>query len=110
MEAPKSYKDAGLMNLIAGILNIITAGVWTLSLIWLCVGIVWLIPLGVGAYQAYLGFQMQSGTPNAGAKNIGLIGLIAGVCNFNIFAIVLSVLAMQKAKEPEVAGYLSSAG
>ncbi len=107
MDAPKSYKDAGMFNLIAGLLNVITAGVFVLALFWMCVGFLWLIPLGAGIYQTWLGFQMQSGTHTPGARNVGLIGLIASVLNFNVIAVALSFIAMKKAGDPEVTGYLA---
>lgn len=110
METPKSYKDAGLMHLIAGILNVITAGVWILTWIWLCVGILWFIPLGLAFWQIWVGYEMQAGRRNAAAGNMGLVGLLTSIFNFNVFAIALSAFAMMKAKEPEVAGYLASSG
>lgn len=110
MDAPKAYKDAGLMHLIAGILNFITAGVWVLAWIWLCVGVLWLVPMGLAAWQAYVGYEMQAGRRVGQAGNMGIIGLVTSFFNFNIFAIVLSVLALMKAKEPDVAGYLGTSG
>ena len=110
MDAPKSYRDAGLMHLVAGILNFITAGVWVLAWIWLCVGVLWLVPMALAAWQAYVGYEMQAGRRVGQAGNMAIVGIVISFFNFNIFAIVLSALALLRSREPDVAGYLSGRG
>lgn len=108
MQAPKSYTEAGLFTIIAGALNVLTAFGWFLGLVWFCVGLLWLVPMAIGAYQIYVGVAMQGGKPNSGAKQMGVLGLVAGIFNMNVITIVLGVLTMTKLKEPEVAGYLET--
>lgn len=107
---PESYKQAGLGNVVGGVLNVLTAGVWFISLIWVCVGILWLVPMALGAAQAWFGYQMHEGKPVENGKLWGIIGIVCGLFNFNPISTVASVLAMMKAGEPDSIAYLSSGG
>ncbi|MDP2305401.1 MAG: hypothetical protein Q8P18_05195 [Pseudomonadota bacterium] len=107
MQAPKSYTDAGALTILSGVMNVLVGGLLCLSLLMLCVGVFWVIPMGVGVFQIVVGISMQKGQRSSAAGYIGIVGLIAGVFNFNPLAIGAAVLAMLKVKEPEVAGYLS---
>lgn len=106
MDAPQQYKTAGLLNLVAGLFNITTGLALTLSLLLLCVGPFWLIPMGMGIWQLVVGIGMQGGKPNANAKTATIVGIVAGVLNLNIITVVLSVMAYMQLGDPEVAGFL----
>ncbi len=107
MEAPKAYTESGALTILSGALNIITGGLLFLMLIWVCVGVMWLVPMAIGVFQIVVGLSMNKGTPHAMAKRIGVVGIVAGVCNMNPLAIGASVLTMLNVKKPEVAGYLA---
>ncbi|MFZ5475719.1 MAG: hypothetical protein ACOZNI_02995 [Myxococcota bacterium] len=106
MNAPKEYTEAGFLMIVSGVLNAITAFIWFLSLFWICIGFFWVIPGCVGLWQAYVGYQMQVGTPQGSAKMGAIAGLVSGVFNMNPIAIVCALLAMTKVGKPEVVGYL----
>lgn len=108
MEVPNDYKMAGLLNLIGGALNIMTASVWVLSLIWVCVGVLWIVPVLMGAWQAYVGFTMNTGTPTGQGKIAAIVGLVAGLFNFNPLTILLAIVVIVQLGKPEVAGWLES--
>ncbi len=105
--APPDYKTAGTLMMVSGIINLLTAGVWTLALIWLCVGILWVVPLGVAFGEFVVGVAVMNGTPHSQAKTASVLGLIAGVLNMNVFSIVLEIIALVKLGKPEVTAYLS---
>jgi hypothetical protein len=106
MEAPQPYKTAGLLNLVGGLFNITTGLVWTLSLLLVCVGVFWIVPMAMGAFQLFIGIGMQSGKLNGNAKLATIMGIVAGVLNFNPVTIILSVIAYMQLGDPEVAGFL----
>lgn len=106
MEVPNDYKNAGLMTLIGGALNAITAFFWVIGFIWLCVGVLWVVPLAMGIYQVVVGIAMQNGQPHAHAKLAPILGIVAGVFNFNPFPIVLGIISLMQVGKPEVAGWI----
>src|SRR5258708_4826617 len=105
MEAPQPYKTAGLLNLIGGLFNALTGFVFCASFIWVCVGPFWLIPMGMGMYQLFIGVGMQGGKANGNAKMASIIGIVAGVLNMNPVPLILSVVAYMQLGDPEVAGF-----
>ncbi|MES2640931.1 MAG: hypothetical protein V4850_15685 [Myxococcota bacterium] len=107
MQAPKSYTDAGALTILSGVMNIIVGGLLFLTMVWVCVGVLWLVPMAVGVFQVVVGISMNGGKRTSAASYISIVGIIAGVCNFNPLGIGAAVLAMLKVKEPEVAGYLT---
>jgi hypothetical protein len=109
MEAPKAYKDGGTAIMISGILNIMTGGVWFLSLFLVCVGFMWLIPMGIGAWQGWVGYQMMQGKPQPSGKMAAIAGIVAGMFNFNPLAIVGAVVGMMSADKPESIAFLETA-
>ena len=50
---------AGLMMVISGSLNAAVALLWVLSLIWVCVGLLWLIPLAAAIVEVVTGLCMM---------------------------------------------------
>lgn len=108
MEAPKEYKDGGLAILVSGVFNIMTAGIWILTLIWVCVGILWVIPLAIGCWQAFVGLQVYQGKPQPSAKMAAIAGIVAGVFNVNPIAILGGVLGMMNVGKEEAVAFLES--
>src|SRR5687767_2493634 len=99
---------AGLMNMIAGALNIMVGGLWVLSLIWVCIGIFWLVPLGLGVFQVMVGMAMNNGQPKDNAKMATMLGLLASLFNFNLIGLAVGAFAFMNLGKPEVAGWLES--
>lgn len=110
MEVPDAYKTAGLVNLIGGALNVMMSLVWVLSLIWVCIGIFWLVPLAASGYQAWIGWQMYNGEPQAAAKNASIAGIVGGLFCFNILSAACGAFAMMQVGNDEVAGWLEQHG
>ena len=111
MDAPTDYKNAGLANIIGGALNVMMGLLLTVTFVWVfCIGLVWLVPTGLGAWQIMVGLKMYNGEPQAAAKNATIAGLVAGALNFNIISLVAGIFAFMMLGKPEVAGYLESNG
>ncbi len=110
MEAPKEYKDAGAMLMFGGALNIITAGIWVLSLIWVCIGIMWLVPMAVGAWQAFVGWKMYSGEVQGTSKIAAIAGMVSAFFNLNPIAFVCGLLGMLNVDKPDAKAFLEHHG
>lgn len=108
MEVPSDYKLAGILNLVSGGLNVFAGLVWTASLMLVCVGFVWLIPVGIGGWQIMVGMKQNGGKADKNAKNVAIAGIIAGVLNMNILSIICSVVALLKTNTPEIAGWIEA--
>jgi hypothetical protein len=108
VDAPTAYKNAGLGNLIGGLFSAFTAFAMLMSLIWVCIGVFWLIPLGASCWQAFVGWQMYQGQPVANAKTASIVGVVSALCSFNMVAAMGGGFAMMQFNEPDVAGWLET--
>ncbi len=108
MDVPSEYKTGGTLLLVSGAINLMTALVWVFSLIWVCVGIFWLVPAAAAAYQCFVGFQAMQGTPTQGGKMAAISGIVAGALNFNPLPLILAVVAMVNFNKPEVVDWLET--
>jgi hypothetical protein len=84
----------GLMMVGSSLWNGLMSFIWFFSLIWVCVGMLWLIPMvlaivvfGMGVATMALGHQKWA---VAGP----VISLIVSICNFNIFCIMLDLVSL----------------
>lgn len=110
MEAPQPYKTAGLVNMICGAFNLLYSLGMVLSLIWVCIGIWWLIPAAASGFQAFIGYQMYSGQVSPQAKNSAIAGIAGGLCSFNLLCAAGSVFAFMQVGDDEVVGWLEQNG
>jgi hypothetical protein len=94
MIPPNDYKNAGIFMTIAGVLNAFTAFVWFISLVWVCVGVMWLIPMFVAFAEIGVGVMVLTG------KRVGQIKAIANV---------LEILATVHLGKPTVQEFLEAA-
>jgi len=105
VDAPTEYKNAGIMMLISGFFNFTTAMIIVLSLIWVCIGVFWLVPAVGAAFQCWVGFQMMQGNPTSNGK---VAGIVSAAINLNPLPLVLAILALMNLNKPEVAGWLEA--
>ncbi|MEM9195057.1 MAG: hypothetical protein AAGF12_38150 [Myxococcota bacterium] len=103
--APQDYKTLGIFMLISGIMNVLVSISFVLVFIWICVGVVWILPLAGGIFEIVVAAQIMGGKPQPNAKTAAIMGLISGVICFNVIGIVLEILALVQLGKPEVAQY-----
>jgi hypothetical protein len=108
VEAPAAYKNAAMANMIGGGITILFSLMWILAFIWICVGLLWVVPMAAGGYQLYIGMDMNKGEANPASKNAAIAGLIGSVCTFNIISIAASAFAFMQIGDDEVAGWIES--
>lgn len=105
---PDKFKTAGLLNIAGGVLTILASLMWILSLIWVCVGVVWFVPLAAAGFQLYIGVQQQSGKPTPQGKIAAIVGIVSALCCFNFFGVAISVGAFVMSGGPEVDEFLAN--
>jgi hypothetical protein len=110
VEVPAPYKTAGMVNLICGAFSVFVNLMMVLSLIWVCIGVLWLIPAAAGGYQAWIGWQMYNGEPSPAAKNASIAGIVAGLFSMNILCAAGSAFAFMQVGNDEVKGWLEQHG
>lgn len=110
MEVPAQYTTAGITMLLSGVFNIVTGLMLFMTLIWACVGVLWLIPIGIGVWEIVTGVQMLQGTPQPAAKTVSIAGLVSGVLNCNPLPIGLEVASLAMLSNPETAGFIEGGG
>jgi hypothetical protein len=82
----------GFVMLVSAFWNVVVAAGWVLALIWVLVGALWLVPLGLALFE--LGIAVASivfGYSRAGVA-APLIGLFVSLCNLNPVAMLLELL------------------
>lgn len=105
---PQEYKLAGIFMLVSGIMNVLTSAALILTLIWICVGVIWVLPLAGGIFEIVIGAQIMSGKRTTNGKTASIIGLISAVLCFNIIGIVMEILALVWFGKPEVERYIAT--
>ena len=108
MEAPQTYKNAGIANLISGGLTVIASALGLLSSF--CMAFWLLFTVLMGAFTAYIGWQMYQGQVSPQAKVGTIVGLVAGVLSCNIFSLAASGFAFMQLSDDEVVGWLEQNG
>lgn len=110
MEVPAAYKNAGLANLIGGALNAFVSFWYVLGMIWICIGIFWLVPMAASGWSAYVGWQMYNGEATPSAKNASIAGIVGALFSFNILSAAASGFAFMQLGNDEVKGWLEQHG
>jgi hypothetical protein len=81
--------------------------IWILTLIWLCVGVIWVLPLAAAIFEIVVGVAVMNGQYKPNAKTISILGLISAICCINIIGIVLESLSLANHGKPEVANWMA---
>lgn len=106
--APPDYKTAGIFTLASGIVNILASLSWIGVLIWICIGVLWVVPLAAGIFEIIVGISAMNGQPAPHLKTASILGLVAGVFTGNPISIVLEILSLVWMNKPEVSGWMAS--
>ena len=89
------YRVSGGMTLLSGLFNGLLSAIWFLSMIWVCVGVFWLIPMAIALAQVLLGgLMLATGKQFKLTAFVPMLGIVASMCNFNFFGSVLDIVAI----------------
>ena len=107
MDAPQEYKTSGIFMLVSGIMTILISLGLVMGLIWICVGVFWLLTLAAGIFEIIVGVGVMNGQYKPNAKTISILGLIAALLCGNIVGLVMEILAVVNFGKPEVANWMA---
>ncbi len=110
MDAPQEYKTAGIFMLISGIMTVMVSLGLVFGLIWICVGVFWILTLAAGIFEIILGVGVMNGQPKANAKTVSIIGIVAALLCGNIVGMIMEIMAVVNLGKPEVANWLAMQG
>jgi len=110
MDAPQEYKTSGIFMLISGIMTVMVSLGLVFGLIWICVGVFWVLTLAAGIFEIVIGVGVMNGQPKANAKTVSIIGIVAALLCGNIVGMVMEIMAVVNLGKPEVANWLAMQG
>lgn len=110
MDAPQEYKTSGIFMLISGIMTVMVSLGLVFGLIWICVGVFWILTLAAGIFEIIIGVGVMNGQPKANAKTVSIIGIVAALLCGNIVGMVMEIMAVVNLGKPEVANWLAMQG
>ncbi|MBT3221276.1 MAG: hypothetical protein HN348_19510 [Proteobacteria bacterium] len=102
MDAPNDYKTAGIFMLIGGVMNFLIAIMWVFIFIWLCIGVCWIIPAGIALAELIMGIMIVQGNRQPSAMYVAILGIVNGVMLFNMWGMIMEILAVVWLTKPEV--------
>lgn len=86
---------SGGAMLVSGLFNAVVAFLWFITMIWVCVGVFWLVPMAIALAQVTAGIVLvATGRPMKILAFASLMGPIASFCNVNFMAGLLDVVAI----------------
>lgn len=106
MDMPQDYKNAGILMLVAGCVNLILSGLILLSSLCMCVN-AWITPIfAIG--EIVVGAMILNGSKVPQAKIVSILGIIGGLLSFSMMGVGMEVFATILLGKPEVEEYLNS--
>ena len=86
---------AGGIMIVAAVWNCIVAVLYFVSLVWVCVGVWWLVPLLLSLVQIGLGIgTIIKGHHMRPLAFAPFFGLLVSICNLNFCALFIDVIAI----------------
>jgi hypothetical protein len=103
---PSDYKTAGILMLVAGLINLVLVGIWQLTFLCFCLP-GWLT-LFTAIGEIVVGGMIVSGKHVPQAKMASIAGIVGGVLTLSMMAVGLEAFALVMLSKPEVEDYLAS--
>lgn len=103
---PSEYTSAGVLLLVAGILNVTLAVMLVMWMMLVCLGPLWLVPMLLGFVEIATGVSMLNGNKRQNGMLIAVIGMMASVLCCNPVSFVCEAVAMALMLNPRVVDWL----
>ena len=103
---PIEYQVSGLLMVAAGLFNGFMSLIWFLSLIMLCVGVLWLIPMAIALGEVIVGLLVLAGVRLPGLQVMAVLGAVNSVFLCNIWGMLFEGGAAVLQFQPKVQAYL----
>lgn len=105
-QVPMEYQISGLLMLISGVFNGFLAMMWFFVFIWVCIGVMWIIPMCVALGEVIVGILVLAGVRMPGLQVMSILGLVNSLLLFNMWGSVMEGVAVVLQFQPKVKGYL----
>lgn len=110
MDVPQTYKTAAACNIVGGALNLLVNGMWTISLIMSCMGVILaplsMIAMAIGAWQIMVGIKMNNGERVGNAEMVSIAGAVIGLFSFSWISLGTGAFAYLQLQDDESKLYL----
>jgi uncharacterized membrane protein YczE len=84
---------AGVLMIVSGLLTTAASFGIVATWGWFCVGLPWLVPMGVGLVEVVVGASVLGGDPKPSVRSMSVAGLLAAVMCGNLIGLVLEIAA-----------------
>lgn len=91
MTTTERSTTAGALMIVSGLLTVLASSALFLSFVWVCVGIVWLLPLAVGIGEIAVGAAIMGGQPNNRVRAVSVLGILSALACGNLIGVALEV-------------------
>ena len=92
--------------LISGLFNIVWAMGWFFGLVWVCVGVLWLVPMVIGFFEVITAARMLGGAPQPSAKTVSVLGLVSGALNCSPVSLGCELVSVIMLANPAVTSFI----
>ncbi|MCA9569692.1 MAG: hypothetical protein KC656_17720 [Myxococcales bacterium] len=106
VQTPMEYQISGVLMVVSGLFNLMISGIYVLGLIWVCVGVLWLIPMFVALAEIAVGAMALAGVRVPGLQVVSIMGMISSMFMCNIWGAMFEGIAAVLQFQPKVRGYL----
>lgn len=103
---PMEYQISGVLMVVSGMFNIMISGLVFLSLVWVCIGVFWLIPMFIGMAEIGVGVLAIAGVRIPGLQAVSVLGLLNSMFLCNMWSALAEGVAAVLQFQPRVRGYL----
>jgi hypothetical protein len=79
-------------------------------LIWVCIGVFWVLTLAVGVAEIAIGAMILGGGKQPSGRLVAILGIVAGFLSGNMIGVVLEIVAVVMLSNAEVTAYLTDDG
>lgn len=103
---PMNYQISGMLMLISGLFNLFISGIYVLGLVWLCIGVFWLIPMMMAVGEVIVGVLALAGVRVPGLQIVSALGVVNSLVLCNIWGAAFEGIAVVLQSQGDVKGYL----
>ncbi|MEZ4316591.1 MAG: hypothetical protein R3F61_03785 [Myxococcota bacterium] len=105
-QPPVQYQISGVLMVISGFFNGFLSLMWFVMLVWVCIGVMWLIPLVVACCEVVVGILVLAGVRVPGVQVVSVLGAVNSMFLFNMWGAMMEGIAAVLQFQPAVGAYL----
>jgi hypothetical protein len=94
MTDPQRSTVAGTLMIASGALTTLASAGLFFGLVWVCVGVFWLVPLAVGVSEIVVGAAIMGGIPTRRVRTVSVLGMLSALMCGNLIGLALEAGAL----------------